>query len=109
MLGWKIYYDKKQGKFVGEEDLTEVGEESDLIRWFINYKSMCAAVIRKNKRHKNDISELVKDDDFIIKECQDCGEGFILKKSKISWYNKKGFHLPVRCKKCIVLKKGVRD
>lgn len=108
MLGFRVYYDKEEKEFVMEDSPSEVNGTTDLEMWFTNLQKAVKGVININKRLKNNISELEKDDDFIIQECKDCGQNHILTKSHIDWYKDRDLNIPCRCDKCIKKRKESR-
>lgn len=108
MLGFKVYYDKEEKEFVIDHNPSEVSDSTDLEMWFANLQTAVKGCININKKLKADISELKKDDDFIIQKCKDCGELHTLTKAHIDWFKNRDLKVPCRCDKCIKKRKESR-
>ncbi len=97
MLGYKVYYDKDQLKFVYNETVSEVyavGYDSPTM-WFYtlsNAKNFCDS----NNDHTGDYS---------VKICKDCGAAFLYSIYDDKWLHERGLKPYSRCYKCRKIRK----
>lgn len=96
MEGYKIKL--HQNKFIIEE-VEEVGEDTDLIRYRSTLKQAekLATILNSHNKEWYDLKDRY---DFVIRECKDCGRKYIIRKSEFDWCERKNAHIPVRCHKC---------
>ena len=46
-----------------------------------------------------------KEDEFIVKQCRDCGKYFTLNYGEFMWFKNRNLSIPVRCCTCRAIKK----
>lgn len=105
MIGYRVYYDKKEKLWKFETNGSEVGETTDFNKWFYTITSAKNACVHFNENMVTSLDEIEDSDKFMIFVCKECEQDFILNGDQISWYLDKSLRIPKRCPACIHAKK----
>ena len=100
ITGVKVYFDGE--KFVADDAPSAVHATStdSPTHWIDTKVHAETAVEESNKHLKVAETDMVDDNDFVVKKCKDCGEYYVFSKPEYDWYKEKNFVAPRRCNSC---------
>ena len=97
-MAYKVYF--KEDKFVVNKTPCAMENGTDMVRYEESMERAVRLVELLNGHRKESLEELKDRYDYVIRYCRDCNRPFMLRKSELDWFHRKGANLPVRCPKC---------
>lgn len=105
MVGYRIYFDGE--KFTMDDHKSQVGNTpvDGVVHWNAGYDTAIQAVENQNNHLKKNIEDLRDDKDFVVKNCKDCGNFYIITKIYADWFLERKLKVPCRCDLCRMRRK----
>ena len=100
MIGYRIYFDGE--KFLMEHHKSQVRDtpSDGVVHWNAEYHTAVQAVENQNLHLKKNIEDLRDDRDFVVRNCKDCGNFYIITKTYADWFLERKLKVPCRCDLC---------
>ena len=102
MQGYKVFYDKKQKKFVvseKESEMRDVAIDSTTC-WGKSQEDANAIAEDLNADMVDSFDDITNDRQFVVVVCHDCNKSFMLSAGEYEWYRNHDMEPPKRCKAC---------